>query len=454
MTITLTIDNLDSLPDGGPTRFQAHNRSFEIGREQHLDWTLPDPGRYISGRHCEVRYENGAYWLYDTSTNGVFVNGSSQRVKSPYRLENGDRLSIGHYVIDVALQVDERPAQEPIASPSPAPANGDIWSVDGPAPRPVDRRGFMPEASRRREADFSDQFLEFPEIRQPERPERESPGADAWDARPSPPASRSASTGEIDPDAAQRPPGRDAGSVDTANTPPPVDPSAMRPMPGPAERRAAGVHVQPAFPPRIPAGQAQAGPSSASAFLAAFAAGAGVSPEALRSRNPEELAFEIGEFVKFSVDNLRQLLKARAAAKTMTKSASRTMISASDNNPLKFVPGTPEAIEVMFAHNRPGYLDAKHSLDQAFADLKRHDLATYAAMQKALAKLVEEFAPDAIEQKVASAAFPLKKSRAWDAFVAKWEERDAGENGMLDTFLDYFAEAYDQASGGKKADKD
>ena len=63
MTITLTIDNLDSLPDGGPTRYQTRNRSFEIGREQHLDWTLPDPGRYISGRHCEIRYENDGYWL-------------------------------------------------------------------------------------------------------------------------------------------------------------------------------------------------------------------------------------------------------------------------------------------------------------------------------------------------------------------------------------------------------
>ena len=73
MTIVLTIDSLDALPDGGPMQFKARNRSFEIGRQQHLDWTLPDPHRYISGVHCEVRFEKGGYWLYDVSRNGTFV---------------------------------------------------------------------------------------------------------------------------------------------------------------------------------------------------------------------------------------------------------------------------------------------------------------------------------------------------------------------------------------------
>lgn len=454
MTITLTIDNLDSLPDGGPTRFQARNRSFEVGREQHLDWTLPDPGRYISGRHCEVRFEKGGYWLYDTSMNGVFLNGSAQRVKSPYLLQHGDRLSIGHYIVSVALEADQQGAQQQMppgqeAPPAAAPPRGgDIWSLDEPAPAPLDRRDFMPAAARRREADFSDQFLEFPEIKGPERPAPQAPPAFAWDAprAPRPPDAPAAASAPPK----SRPPNlpEPAAGASEPVPPPLIDPGAMRAMPGPAERPAPSLRVQPAFPPPEVAAGPKA-PSSASTFLAAFAAGAGISPEALRGRNPDEVAFEIGEFVKNSVDNLRQLLKARAAAKTMTKSASRTMISATDNNPLKFVPGTPEAIEVMFARNRPGYLDAKRSVDEAFGDLKRHDLATYTAMQKALAKLVDEFSPDAIEEKVGNSAFPLKKGRAWDAFVAKWAERDAGENGMLDTFLAYFAEAYDEASAQK-----
>jgi type VI secretion system protein ImpI len=454
MIITLTIDNLDSLPDGGPTRFQTKNRSFEIGREQHLDWTLPDPGRYISGRHCEIRYENGGYWLYDTSTNGVFVNGSSQRVKSPYRLQDGDRIAIGHYIVNVSLEAEERPVPRDVPAAPPPPVGGDIWSLDAPAPRPVDRRDFMPQDARRREADFSNEFLEFPEIRdfQPDAPDpaAERPG---WQA-PSPPRAPVTPGMPIPPEPIARPPaipvadGPSPASPPAREMPPPIDPSAMRPMPGPAARPAPSLRVQPSSPPRGAASAPKPTASSA-AFLAAFVAGAGISPEALRGRDPEELAFEIGEFVRISVDNLRQLLKARAAAKTMTKSASRTMISASDNNPLKFVPATAEAIEVMFAHNRPGYLHAKRSVEDSFADLKRHDLATYAAMQKALARLVDEFSPEAIEQKAGGAAFALKKGRAWDLFVSKWAERNAGENGMLDTFLAYFADAYDEASNQK-----
>ncbi len=78
MTITLTIDSVDQLPDGGPVSYQARNRGFEIGRQQHLDWTLPDPSRYISGLHCEVRFEKGGYFLYDVSSNGTFL----QRVEA------------------------------------------------------------------------------------------------------------------------------------------------------------------------------------------------------------------------------------------------------------------------------------------------------------------------------------------------------------------------------------
>ena len=91
MTISLKIDNFDALPDGGPLGYRASGRGFEIGRE-HRDWTLPDPNMFISGRHCEVRFEKGGYWLYDVSRNGTFLNGSTQRVKSPYLLANGDRL--------------------------------------------------------------------------------------------------------------------------------------------------------------------------------------------------------------------------------------------------------------------------------------------------------------------------------------------------------------------------
>ena len=79
MTLRLSIENVDRLPDGGPIRIEVKGRGLDLGRDSHLDWTLPDPGRSVSGKHCEIRYRDGGYWLYDVSTNGTFVNGQPVR---------------------------------------------------------------------------------------------------------------------------------------------------------------------------------------------------------------------------------------------------------------------------------------------------------------------------------------------------------------------------------------
>ena len=50
MPLTLTIENQTALPDGGPLSVTtAGGRGLDIGRDQHLDWALPDPSRAISG---------------------------------------------------------------------------------------------------------------------------------------------------------------------------------------------------------------------------------------------------------------------------------------------------------------------------------------------------------------------------------------------------------------------
>ena len=84
MTLRLSIENVDRLPDGGPIRIEVKGRGLDVGRDSHLDWTLPDPGRSISGKHCEIRYRDGGYWVHDVSTNGTFVTapitGSRRRI--------------------------------------------------------------------------------------------------------------------------------------------------------------------------------------------------------------------------------------------------------------------------------------------------------------------------------------------------------------------------------------
>ncbi|KAJ3126339.1 Checkpoint kinase 2 [Nowakowskiella sp. JEL0407] len=62
-----------------------------FGRSDDCDVMMED-GR-ASGKHCEIKYENGLVMLFDTSTNGIRVNGSIVGKNSSYRLEDKDEIA-------------------------------------------------------------------------------------------------------------------------------------------------------------------------------------------------------------------------------------------------------------------------------------------------------------------------------------------------------------------------
>jgi predicted component of type VI protein secretion system len=76
-----------------------------IGRAADNDWVLPDDKRFVSSRHALIDYQGGAYYLVDTSRNGVYINGADTAVGRghPQRLFNGDRLRLGEYEIQVEI---------------------------------------------------------------------------------------------------------------------------------------------------------------------------------------------------------------------------------------------------------------------------------------------------------------------------------------------------------------
>ncbi len=121
MMLTLTIENTECLPDGVPTRMHLRDHGrLDIGRDSDLGWTLPDPYRFISGRHCEIHGRAGTYWLYDVSTNGTFMNGGRDRIHAAQPLRHGDRLAIGIYVITVTIEPEPETDWFSPASDQPA----------------------------------------------------------------------------------------------------------------------------------------------------------------------------------------------------------------------------------------------------------------------------------------------------------------------------------------------
>lgn len=426
MAITLRIDNFDQLPDGGPVEFAAGPRGFDIGREQHLDWCLPDPDRVVSGHHCQVRYEQGAYMLYDISRNGTYLNGSSARVKSPYQLAHGDRLQIGPYIITVSLSqgaeapppfMAQREAAMPPADPYFAPSGGDdIWGVGGGA-APVDRRLFVDQQRRDRGVrapDPLDDFVPLPIARGPD---------------PFQPALQNVPPSRI-----------------PERAPPSQQSRAPVSMPSPGGYGAPSPYGTPPAPAPYGA-MPQGGGLGVETFIQILAQAAGMSPNALLSRPPEQVADEIGTILRIVATDLAVLLKGRTAAKQMAKTGNRTMLGADRNNPLKFIPNPTEALELMFQQNRPGYLNAPESVREGLENIKTHERATYAAMQKALLRIMEDLDPEKIEDKAGGGAFGSKKAKAWDIYLERWTAKtEHYENGIFDVFLSYFADAYDTAT--------
>jgi len=461
--LILKVENFDRLADGGPLTFRADRRGFDFGRDQHLDWTLPDPTRKISGKHCEVRFQDGAYWLYDVSTNGTFVNQSPRRVQSPYRLSDGDQLSIGDYIISVSVSgVAAAPRPQPQyfpEAPAAPPPSEDLWGSPTTPPPPISRQELMPEVARPSRAnDFINSVADLPPVPQspePWRPPAPPPAvADPWaptgvPRRPAPQAPAS------DPSA-----GVEWSTGSQVQRVPFSISSMAREVPFSAPAPA-GRPAPPPPPPPRPVEEAQAAPVSGALadalrvqaeqeFIRRLAAGAGVPESVFANRKASDLAFDAGEMLRLCFANLMQLLKARAEAKTLARTGSRTMIEARENNALKFTPNPEAAFAIIFGPASSGYLDGRQTLERSFEDLKAHEAATFSAMQQAVMQLFEDLSPEAIEEASGGGAkrsfLSGGKGKNWETFVERWNAKaSAGEHGMLDAFLDCFAAFYDEA---------
>jgi type VI secretion system protein ImpI len=187
-------------------------------------------------------------------------------------------------------------------------------------------------------------------------------------------------------------------------------------------------------------------------FLQRLAQAAGLPLDAFASRSSAEVADQLGVVLRVMTDSVMQLLNARLQAKRMARSSSQTMIQALNNNPLKFAPSADEALKIMFGPPSKSYLDARRAIEQSFADLKTHQIKTYAAMQHAFNELMGEINPEAIEQDAGAdrgiaGLMTSRKAKMWDAYVARWQamaRRDG--DGLVDSFMRLFAEHYDQAT--------
>jgi len=103
-----------------------HEQGGTIGRSLQNDWILPDPDRFISGQHATIDFKGGAYYLADTSSNGVYINGDCEPLgqSNPRRLFNGDVIRLGDFIIQVAVDEGESIVLPLDEAPSPVTDHG------------------------------------------------------------------------------------------------------------------------------------------------------------------------------------------------------------------------------------------------------------------------------------------------------------------------------------------
>ncbi len=120
LELKIVSDHSEFFGDDAVHVFDANGGT--IGRSLKNDWILPDANRYISGRHATIDYQGGAFFLADTSTNGVYINDEAEPLGkgNPRRLFNGDRLRMGDF--EFVVTIDEGEDLEMPEEPPPSVA--------------------------------------------------------------------------------------------------------------------------------------------------------------------------------------------------------------------------------------------------------------------------------------------------------------------------------------------
>lgn len=116
-----------------------------LGRDPSADWVLPDTDRSLSRIHCRLALEAGRLYLYDTSTNGVFLDdGSRATTDAPVELSHRQSARLGDFIVLVDgphESADLEDSGTTIQGPSPLPD----WS-DAMPQRPPHRDASLIEA--------------------------------------------------------------------------------------------------------------------------------------------------------------------------------------------------------------------------------------------------------------------------------------------------------------------
>ncbi len=207
----------------------------------------------------------------------------------------------------------------------------------------------------------------------------------------------------------------------------------------PNMQHTAPIAQQPLEAPQPPYSTQQAG--SASSTLAQ-ALGLGDVPE----QQLKQLESEASGMITETINRLIDLLRARSSIKNELR-VQRTMIQATDNNPLKFSASASEAMRLMFSPGNHSYLSPNEAVQDSFDDLSDHQVAVLAGMRAAYDAMLKHFDPENLDRRFKNPKGVLsnKKAKNWEDFQEHYANllRD-GESTYEMLFGEEFGSSYEK----------
>jgi type VI secretion system FHA domain protein len=503
--VTLILDIASPQPaTGSVSRQSFHEDGGTIGREKTNTWVLPHAK--VSGRHAAISYRDGVYYIEDMSRNGVCLNLPTNRLERGrrYALNSGDRIVIDPYEIRVSI-TRERPAgaidrEVHVDLPDP-------FGTDDPlAPHPIRSSGLDTPAE-----DIPGQPLDPFELlgltpveqaaprSAPNAADLERGPVEEWHYQPPPVVSAPSSAAVAQAaDSMTIPPGYDPMAPDPAPALAPVSRAASIQTPAPVSvsppaletpNLASGRSTFPESPGMMPAGASfppsdrpaleedpfrsrtfnrdlappqnprpgaqrePVAPTPDQSCVADFAAvmeGAGLDPGDVTP----EMARAFGQILRIVVTGVMDVMRSRQQIKDEFR-MQITRVKLTENNPLKFSANVDDALHNLLVKRNPAYMSAVEAFEDAFTDLRHHQIAMLAGMRAAFESMLAEFDPDrlqeAFDRQMNKGLVPAKL-RYWDLFRERRHDIVTDpEASFKRLFGEAFARAYEDQLRDLKA---
>lgn len=356
-----------------------------IGRADSCDWVIPDRNRVISGKHALVSYEDGAFYLTDTSSNGIQLKDSGMPMTKgkPIRIEHGKVFCLGEFEIRARL-------------------------IQNPAEFETELHHSQPTGS----IIPDDAFLDLDPLNALDQQERMQYQ----------PEDRADLLAPVRNEAPLQP--HDYARIDTET-----------------------VHVPHLVVPPEPKQEVAPAPRSTlpSTFWAKYEQALGVSLDGLSEDQREALAIAAAGLLKQCVGNLQQSLKTRSELKTEMRLA-QTTVQSSGNNPLKHTADASEALTAMLRQQEPGKMPATHAVGRAFRDLQAHQVALSAASRTALKAMIDHLSPEQLALRFERENKSLINTAGarWRAYTRFYQALQGNDDWSKRFFAQDFAIAYEE----------